>query len=146
MKRIVKIITLFIVIFAIAIGAILLSKNSHEQNDKISIVATNFPAYDFVRAVVGDVANVKMLVKPGAETHDFEPTPQDIIDIQNSKLLVYTGGESDEWIKDILGDIDTTRTQLLAMTDVVEVKEKEIIEGMENTEDQEEKVNHEEEV
>ena len=62
---------------------------------KISVVTTIFPPYDFVRQIAGDQADVKMLLKPGEETHSYEPTPQDIIAIQNSDVFIYTGGEND---------------------------------------------------
>lgn len=44
-----------------------------------------------------------MLLKPGEETHSYEPTPQDIIAIQNCDLFIYVGGENDAWVEDILG-------------------------------------------
>ena len=67
------------------------------------VVATNFPAYDFARAVVGE-ENVKMILPPGSDVHHFEPSPQDIVAIENAKLLVYNGGESEEWVEDLLGN------------------------------------------
>ena len=48
---------------------------------KLSVVCTNFPEYDFVRQIVGGRADVTMLLRPGAESHSFEPTPQDIVTI-----------------------------------------------------------------
>ena len=132
MKKTTKIIIILIVVIGISLGIILGVNKAKESNEKVSITTTNFPAYDFARAVAGDEADIKMLVKPGAETHDFEPTPQDIIDIKNSALFVYTGGESDEWIEGILEDIDINKTKLVKMMDVVEVVEEETVEGMEH--------------
>ena len=52
------------------------AESSKEENkaggEKLKIVATNFPAYDFARAVTKGEADVTMLVKPGAETHSYE--------------------------------------------------------------------------
>ena len=132
MKKSTKIIISFVAIIVLAIGAIIGINNITKNHEKISIVATNFPAYDFARAVAGDKADIKLLIKPGAETHDFEPTPSDIIDIKNSKFFVYTGGESDEWIEDILSDIDVKKTKLIKMMDSVEAVEEETVEGMEH--------------
>lgn len=132
MKKTTKIIIILIVIIGISLGIILGVNKAKESNEKVSIITTNFPAYDFARAVAGDKADIKMLVKPGAETHEFEPTPQDIIDIKNSALFVYTGGESDEWIEGILEDIDINKTKLVKMMDAVEVVEEETVEGMEH--------------
>ncbi len=105
---------------------------------KINIIATNYPGYDFARAITknSDV-NVKMLLKPGSETHDYEPTPQDIIDIQNSNLFIYVGGESDSWIEDVLKDIDTKKTKIIKMMDYVNLFEEEHIQGMETIEEDE---------
>ena len=121
-----------------AVAGILLVGNKKAAGKKLKIVATNFPAYDFARAVAGDEAEVKMLLKPGAEMHDFEPTPQDVIDIKNSDLFVYVGGESDEWVADILKDIDVSKTKTLKMMDAVSVVEEEAVEGMEAEEEDEE--------
>ena len=60
--------------------------------DKISVVTTIFPQYDFVRQVAGDRVDLKMLLKPGEESHSYEPTPQDIIAIQNCDIFIYVGG------------------------------------------------------
>lgn len=132
MKKTTKIIIILIVVIGITLSIILGVNKAKESNEKVSIITTNFPAYDFARAVAGDKADIRMLVKPGAETHDFEPTPQDIIDIKNSALFVYTGGESDEWVENILEDIDINKTKLVKMMDVVEVVEEETVEGMEH--------------
>ena len=58
------------------------------EDDKMKIVVTSFPQYDFARAVAGDKANIQMLIKPGVETHSYEPTPDDIQKIQNADLFI----------------------------------------------------------
>ena len=60
----------------------------------MTIVAANFPAYDFARAVAGD-ANVTLLLPPGSEAHSYEPTPADVIAIQECSLFIYAGGENE---------------------------------------------------
>ena len=146
MKKISKILLVFVAFVFSIVSLTGCNKNKDNEN-KLTIVTTNFPSYDFARAVVKDNKDVelKMLLKPGAESHDFEPTPQDIIDIKNSDLFIYTGGESDEWISDILDDIDTDKTKVIKMMDLVDVKEEEIVEGMEDEEHEEEEEHHDEE-
>lgn len=136
MKRNLKIIIALAVILIATLGIIIGISNSQKQSEKISIITTNFPAYDFARAVAGDKADVKMLLKPGAEMHDFEPTPSDIIDIEKSALFIYTGGESDEWVEDILSSTNVNKS--LKMMDTVELVEEEAVEGMEAEEEEEE--------
>lgn len=94
-----------------------------QQTDKTKVVATIFPLYDFAREIAGDDAEVKMLLKPGAEVHSYEPTPQDIIAIQNCDVFLYIGGESDEWVRNVLESIDTTHMQIVTLMDSVEAAE-----------------------
>ena len=99
--------------------------------DKISVVTTIFPQYDFVRQIAGDKVNLKMLLKPGEETHSYEPTPQDIIAIQNCDIFIYVGGENDAWVEDILESMPDAGMRTLRLVDCVETVEEEHVEGME---------------
>ena len=58
-----------------------------DSGDKLSIITTIFPAYDFARSIGGDMVHVEMLISPGNEVHTFEPTPQDIIKISIKKVI-----------------------------------------------------------
>lgn len=71
-----------------------------------------------------------MLVKPAAETHSFEPTPQDIIDITNADFFIYVGGESDEWVDRVLKDNNISEDKTIRMMDFVNLKQEELKEGM----------------
>lgn len=104
------------------------------KNEKTKIVTTNFPCYDFVRAITKDVDNIEvdMLVTPGSEIHDYEPTPKDIINIKKSKLFVYTGGESDNWVKKIIKENNNVK-----IMDLVDLKKEELVEGMEGEDEEE---------
>ena len=73
---------------------------------------------------------LKLLLPPGAESHSYEPTPKDIIEIQNCDVFIYVGGESDAWIEDILSSMDTSQKQLVALMDCVDTVEEETVEGM----------------
>lgn len=112
--------------------------NSEENDGKINIVTTIFPSYDFAREIAGEgKASIKLLLKPGAEAHSYEPTPQDIISIQNCDVFIYVGGESDEWVKNILESIDTSEMNIVSMIDCVDAVEEEIVEGMQAESDNE---------
>ena len=100
------------------------------DDGKISVVTTIFPPYDFVREIAGDEADIKMLLKPGEETHSYEPMPQDIIAIQNSDVFIYTGGENDVWVEDILSSMPDSDLVTLRLVDCVETVEEEQVEGM----------------
>jgi len=124
-------------------------KEQAVSGSKISVVATIFPQYDFVREIAGDHVELAMLLPPGSESHSFEPTPQDIAKIQNCDVFIYVGGDSDEWIKGILESMDTSKMKIISLMDAVDVVEEEIVEGMEedhgHDEDHEHEHDHEEE-
>ena len=79
-----------------------------------------------------------MLLKPGEESHSYEPTPQDIIAIQNCDLFIYVGGENDEWVEDILSSMDTGRMATLRLVDCVDTVEEEHVAGMKENHREEE--------
>ena len=108
------------------------SKAQSGSDGKISVVTTIFPPYDFARQVGGDNVDLTMLLKPGTESHNYDPTPQDIIKIQNCDLFIYVGGESDEWVKDILESDNSKPKKIIALIDCVDAVEEEIVEGMED--------------
>lgn len=87
--------------------------NYKKSTQKITIVATNFPIYDFVRAVGGDKIEVKMLIKPGSEVHSYDPLPSDMISICESDLFIYIGGESDNWVETLIGETDINKISLI---------------------------------
>ena len=104
-----------------------------EEDGRLRIVATVFPAYDFARAAAGELADVRLLLPPGTESHSYEPTPADILAVQECDLFLYLGGESDAWVETILAAADRQGTDL-KMLDCVDLLEEETTEGMETEE------------
>ncbi len=94
------------------------------------IVATNFPLYDFARTIAGERFAVRLLLPPGAESHSYEPTPRDILEIQSCALFLYIGGESDAWIDRILGTMGEDAPQTLALIEWVDTLEEAQSPGM----------------
>ncbi len=121
--------TCLILIFGLLFNFFACSKSSSNaaENDKINIVVTTFPCYDFVRAATKDIPNIqiKMLIKPGAEIHSFDPTPQDLIAIQKSDLFIFNGGESDEWVFEMLESMGENTPKSLRLIESVALLEEE---------------------
>ncbi|MBN7773411.1 metal ABC transporter substrate-binding protein [Clostridium aminobutyricum] len=134
---------IFTVIAAMALFVVLITGCGTQKEEAVnkktteplSIVATIFPPYDFTSQIVGDKANVYQLLPPGAESHSYEPTPQDIIKIQNCDVFIYVGGESDTWVDKILESMDTSNMKIIKMMDCVSTVEEEVVEGMQEEEE-----------
>ncbi len=92
-------------------------KPSKEENDKLQVLTTIFPPYDFVREIAGDRVELKMLLPPGNESHNYEPTLKDLSAIQKSDLFFYVGDDSDKWVADL--PQDEYGTDMLALNDMV---------------------------
>ena len=79
---------------------------SASAEDRLRVVATDFPCYDFARQAAGERADVTLLIHPGVEVHSYEPAPADILAIGEADLFVYIGGEGDAWADGILSGFD----------------------------------------
>ena len=144
-----KVLALFLA--ALAVCAVMCSctgKTTDSQTDgKLRIVTTIFPPYDFARQVAGDQAELTMLLPPGTESHNFDPTPQDMIKIQSADLFVYVGGESDKWVEEMLSSAAKKPKKVISLMDCVDKLEEEIVEGMEaEHEDDSDEVEYDEHV
>lgn len=89
---------------------------------KLKVVTTIFPQYDFAKNIGQNHIDLKMLVKPGVETHLYEPTPDDIAMIKNSDLLIYVGGKEDIWLDKMLNDMKD-KPNTIKMIDLVNLLE-----------------------
>lgn len=119
MKKTVSIfITFFVTIFLIIFLAINSeTENIPSQNEKIKVVATLFPQYDFVKQIGKEKVEVTLLLPPGVETHTYDPSPRDIIGINESNLFIYTGDEMEPWARSLAKTI-------LDSVKVIDVSEK----------------------
>ena len=101
------------------------------EDEKLNVIATVFPYYDFVRQIAGDMVNVELFIPAGSSTHSFEPTPKDMIHLQEADLVIYNGGHMESFMDPILEAADK-KEDLLCMMDYVEPLEEVIVEGMEH--------------
>lgn len=115
------------------------SGSETNSTDKLSIVATTFPQYDWVRHILGDKADdaeLTLLLDNGVDLHSYQPTVEDIAKISTCDLFIYVGGESDAWVQDALATATNKDMLVVNMVEVLGDKVKEeIIEGMEHNHD-----------
>lgn len=123
----------FIVIISMILGMAGCGKTTEkEDNYRLKIVTSLFPYYDMARAVIGDVKGIdlKMTVTPGQDSHSFEPTPSDVIQMENADVLIYNGGSLETWIDTLLDSLNNKNQIQMKMMDYVDVLNEEIVEGM----------------
>jgi zinc transport system substrate-binding protein len=112
------------------------SNSSHGKNDdKLKIVTTIFPEYDWVENIMGDKAknaDITLLLDNGVDLHSYQPTASDMMKIATCDMFIYVGGESDAWVDDALKETENTDMVVINLLDVLgdKVKEEETVEGM----------------
>lgn len=114
-------------------------QNDTNKTDKLSIVTTIFPEYDWVREILGDKADnaeITMLLDNGVDLHSYQPTADDIVKISDCDLFIYVGGESDGWVEDALRNAANRNMKVINLLEVLgdSVKTEEIVEGMQEEE------------
>lgn len=114
---------------------------------RISIVATVFPEYDWIKNILGDDpagVELTLLLDSGSDLHSFQPTAADIMKISSCDLFVYVGGESDEWIKDALSGASNKNMTVVNLMEVLDgsLRIEEEKEGMQEEEEKEEEEEH----
>lgn len=143
MKKILSLLIITLISIGLFSSCAMPKSKIAESENKLNIVTTVFPQYDFARQVAGKHAEVSMLLKPGAESHSFEPTPQDIKKIQNADIFIYTGGENDTWVEDILSSMGDKKPETIKLLDCVPTVTEEIVDGMEHEHDEKGEDKHE---
>jgi zinc transport system substrate-binding protein len=121
------------------------------SNNKIQIVTTIFPEYDWVKQILGDraeQAEITMLLDNGVDLHSYQPTAEDIMKISSCDLFIHIGGESDSWVEAALQEASNDNMKALNLMDILgdSVKTEEVVEGMqeEDHHSHEDEINQEE--
>lgn len=79
---------------ALALGLLTMQANA-----KFKVVTTFTVIQDIAQNVAGDAAIVESITKPGAEIHEYEPTPKDIVKAQSADLILWNGLNLERWFE-----------------------------------------------
>ena len=127
--------------------------NGDTADEKIKIVTTIFPEYDFVREIIGENSekfDVSILLDSGVDLHNYQPTMKDMLDINEADLFVYVGGESDAWVERVLEQTENSNLKTLNLMQLLgnRIKEEELVAGMEEEDEEadEEEIEYDEHI
>lgn len=116
-------------------------RGQETEKDKINIVTTVFPAYDWVRQLLGDdladKAELTLLAGNGTDMHNYQPNFDDIVQITSCDFIVYVGGESEAWVEQAVASTEKENRASIGLIQALgdRVKAEEIKEGMSCTEE-----------
>jgi manganese/iron transport system substrate-binding protein len=74
--------------------------------DKMKVVTTFTIIADMARNVAGDAAEVESITKPGAEIHNYQPTPRDILKAQDADLVLWNGLNLERWFEQFFANLE----------------------------------------
>ncbi len=89
--------------------------------DRINVVCTVYPQYDWAREIIGDAENVELtlLVDNGTDFHSYQPGTDDMVTLASCDVLIYIGGTSDRWVHDSLTNAANTDMQTVNLTEIL---------------------------
>lgn len=139
MKKIISVLLVIILLLGCFSACSSENKEIAAKDEKIQIVTTIFPEYDWVMEVLGENEedfDVTLLLDSGVDLHSYQPTVDDILKISSCDLLIYVGGVSDKWVDDALKEATNKDMIVINLMDILgeSVKEEEVVEGMQETE------------
>lgn len=108
LRKLMKKCTFILIVIVLAVSLLSCSKTEEKasQQNKLKVVTTIFPLWEFAKNVGRDRVEVAILLPPGVEAHAFEPKPTDILTIQKADVFIYTGSFMEPWVADLLKGID----------------------------------------
>ncbi|MGN0325013.1 MAG: metal ABC transporter substrate-binding protein [Lachnospiraceae bacterium] len=120
------------------------ASQSAEKDDRLHIVCTTFPLYDWTRQVLAgqeEWAEISLLMDGGTDIHNYQPTAEDILMISEADIVIYVGGESDRWMRDVIAAVPEEKRegqQYLNLMEILDsaLREEEYVEGMEAEEEE----------
>jgi zinc transport system substrate-binding protein len=86
----------------LTLACLLLAASAGAADNHLRVIATLFPQYDFVRQVGDGRVSLRLLLPPGVEPHSYEPTPQDVLDINRADIFIYTNKYMEPWVEKML--------------------------------------------
>ncbi|AYQ26516.1 zinc ABC transporter substrate-binding protein [Enterococcus avium] len=98
-------------------------KKEASSNEKIQVMTTFYPMYEFTKQVVGDKGDIELLIPAGTEPHDFEPSAKDLAKISDSDVFVYNSPELETWTDNLTDTIDTKQTEIIQASKDIKLME-----------------------
>jgi zinc transport system substrate-binding protein len=92
------------------------------NSQKIKVIASFFPMYEFTKNVAGDRADVRLLIPNGDEPHGWEPNTQEVQEVQNSQLFIYNGAGMEAFIPTFLSTGNFQNTTFVKASEGIQMQ------------------------
>lgn len=82
------------------------TEETAEAGEKLKVMASFYPMYDFAEKIGGDYVEVTNMVPAGTEPHDWEPAATDIKNLEEADVFIYNGAGMEHWVEDVLASLE----------------------------------------
>lgn len=89
----------------VAVVFVVIASAGSLAQGKLRVVTTFTVIQDIAQNVAGDAAIVESITEPGAEIHNYQPTPRDVIKAQSAQLVLWNGLNLEQWFERFYGDL-----------------------------------------
>jgi len=123
-KKILSILIIVMLLFLMACENKSLEKPTEGRlSNKLKVYASIYPMYDFAKKIGKDKIEVKLMVPPGAEPHDWEPTAKLMAEIEEADVLIYNGVNMEIWMERLIGALNNKDLIIVEASRNIELKE-----------------------
>ncbi len=136
-------------LITLATASVFAKAKSNSSDNKIKVVATIFPEYDWAKEIIGSKADnveLTLLLNNGTDLHSYSPSFEDISKISKADIFIYVGGESDEWVDKVLKNANNPKIKVINLLETLgnRVKNEEVVEGMQHSHHHDDEHGHDE--
>jgi zinc transport system substrate-binding protein len=111
-----------VLVFALLAGLLTACGGERKPSEKITVVATIFPQYDWIREIIGEKSGnfeLTLLIGSNVDMHSYQPSMSDIARVSEADLFIYVGGHSDDWVKDALAQATNPDMAVINMVEAL---------------------------
>ncbi|GGF27684.1 zinc-binding protein AdcA [Halobacillus andaensis] len=128
-KKFAGLLSLFIVIFTMAAcgdeetKSDESEKGSQDSTEELTVFTTVYPLQFFTEQIAGDLASVESILPPGSDSHTYEPTTKEMIEIAESDAFIYNGAGLEPYADNISESIESEDVQILEASKGIDLEE-----------------------
>ncbi|KXZ40383.1 zinc transport system substrate-binding protein [Alkalithermobacter thermoalcaliphilus JW-YL-7 = DSM 7308] len=95
-------------------------ETTNVSEEKIKVYASFYPMYDFANKIGKEKIELNLIIPPGAEPHEFEPSLKVLTSIKDSDLLILNGLQMEPWAEKLIPDLEKNNVKIIKIGEVAD--------------------------